>query len=118
MASRSFFFYGTLLNPDVREALIKSSPPRPGVLRGFRRVRTRGTPYPGLVARAGAAVRGIVVDDVGTAAEAALRRYEGAGYAARERPIHLDVGGIAWALVFFTRRALPLDDAAWIPRSG
>ena len=108
-----FFFYGTLLDPALRTALIGPMPATPAVLRGFRRVRVQGRPYPALVPERGGVVAGLVVEHVGPAAAARLRDYEGPEYLAREQPVRLDTGERRQALVFLPRQRLALTDEAW-----
>jgi len=77
------FLYGTLLDPIVlarmsgERALARRL--RPARLAGYARVRLRGTPYPTLVARAGAATEGAVLR-IGAAAFRRLSDYEGPQY--------------------------------------
>lgn len=78
------FLYGTLLDPAVL-ARMSGEPAlarrlRAARLDGWRRVFLRGTPYPTLVATAGAGVQGAVLR-VGPAALARLAEYEGSAYA-------------------------------------
>ncbi|WP_187829953.1 gamma-glutamylcyclotransferase family protein [Siccirubricoccus phaeus] len=77
------FLYGTLLQPAVlarwsgQPGLARRL--RPARLRGFARVALRGTPYPTLVPRPGAEVKGAVLL-VPPAALARLAGYEGPEY--------------------------------------
>ncbi len=77
------FLYGTLLDPEV--LVRQSGEPqlprrlRPARLAGYARVALRGTPYPTLVARPGAATVGAILR-TGPAARARLAAYEGAEY--------------------------------------
>ncbi|MDO9707197.1 gamma-glutamylcyclotransferase family protein [Paracraurococcus lichenis] len=77
------FLYGTLLHPAVLEAQAGQRGLgrrlRPARLDGWARVGLRGTPYPTLVTRPGAATEGAVLR-VGPAALARLAAYEGAFY--------------------------------------
>ena len=84
------FLYGTLLDPRV---LVRVTGERrlarrlrPAGLLGYARVALRGTPYPTLIARAGAHTNGALLR-VGSAALARLMAYEGAAY--RLRPVRV-----------------------------
>lgn len=77
------FLYGTLL--DAATLARHSGDPglprrlRPARLEGFARTGLRGTPYPTLVPRPGAAVAGALLR-AGPAARQKLAAYEGADY--------------------------------------
>ncbi len=77
------FLYGTLLDPAVLEAKAGERGLARGlesaVLRGWRRVTLRGTPYPTLLPAAGAVTEGALLL-AGPAALARLAAYEGASY--------------------------------------
>ena len=76
------FFYGTLLDPALLTRLTgRPAMLQPAVLKGFRRVRLRGTPYPTL-----APGRGTVPGALFVADRRAFRRlaaYEGPRYRLR-----------------------------------
>ncbi len=74
-----FFFYGTLIDPDVRRAVLGRLAPveaEPAVLRGWRRVPAAGKTYPVIVADPRGAVDGVVVRGLDRAARRRLERYE------------------------------------------
>lgn len=83
MSLTALFLYGTLLDPAVLErqagqrGLARRL--RPAVLRGWRRVALRGTPYPTIIPELGANIEGAVLR-VGPEALARLAAYEGASY--------------------------------------
>lgn len=71
--SRSYFFYGTLIDPDVREAVLcefsGASVVTPDSLAGWRAVGVRGRTYPVIVPASGLRVSGVhAVFDDGAAA--------------------------------------------------
>ncbi len=75
-----FFFYGTLIDADVRRAVLGLHAPRqvePASLRGWRRVPLRDKTYPVLVADADSSVDGVLVRGLNVAARRRLERYEG-----------------------------------------
>ncbi len=61
-----FFFYGTLMDPDVCRAVIgtraESLEVRPALLTGYRRVRASCGNYPVLLRRRGGLVPGLLVE--------------------------------------------------------
>lgn len=61
----AFFFYGTLMDADIRNAVLgkftKNETVSPARLPGWRRVGVRGRSYPVIVPAAGAAVDGVSV---------------------------------------------------------
>ena len=76
-----FFFYGTLIDPDVRRVVLGPHAPRrvePARLQGWRRAAVPGRTYPVIVIDAGAHVDGVLVHGLGTAARRRLERYEDA----------------------------------------
>lgn len=82
------FVYGTLCDPAVFARVARARRPlllaRQAMLRGYRRVTLRGTPYPTLLRAPGCVVPGQVVR-VTPAQLARLHRYEGRAY--RFRPV-------------------------------
>lgn len=79
MAARPLFFYGTLLDPDVRDVVLRRHAPAKltgGVLRGWRRVSIVGASFPILVRCARGAVRGELAHDVSRRAIAILDAWE------------------------------------------
>lgn len=76
------FLYGTLLDRELRAAVIGTGPqePVPATLRGFRRVRLAGTPYPTLRPTTGAAVNGLFLGGLTPASLDRLAVYEGQAY--------------------------------------
>lgn len=78
-----FFFYGTLIDPDVRRLVLGRRAPtevEPARLAGWRRVPVAGTTYPAIVRDPLAVVDGILVRGLDAGALALLERYEGSEY--------------------------------------
>jgi hypothetical protein len=76
-----FFFYGTLIDADVRRAVLGPLAPRrvePASLRGWRRVPVRGKTYPVIVADPTAQVDGVLARGLNAASKHRLERYEDA----------------------------------------
>ena len=88
-----FFFYGTLLDPDVAAIVLgRRLPPSafvPAELGGFVRRRAMGKGYPILVQRRGGAVSGRVVGGLTPGDVARLSAYEGPNYRVSSLPVRL-----------------------------
>ena len=76
-----FFFYGTLIDEDVRQAVLGRHAPRrvaPALLRGWRRVTVPGKTYPIVLPDSQASVPGVFACGLTAAARRRLQRYEDA----------------------------------------
>ena len=118
MSLTALFLYGTLLDPAVlaRQAgqARLGRRLRPAVLRGWRRVVMRGTPYPTLIPDPGAETAGGLLR-VGPAALARLSAYEGAFY--RRVPVRVATGrGMARAQAWVAARWRGDAMRCWAPR--
>jgi hypothetical protein len=115
-----FFFYGTLIDADVRRAVLGPAAPRQveaALLRGWRRVSVPGKTYPIVLADPQASVAGVLARGLTPAARRRLERYEDADLytvaevevvpAGRRRPLK--------ALVFVAKTAAA---AQWGRRSA
>jgi gamma-glutamylcyclotransferase (GGCT)/AIG2-like uncharacterized protein YtfP len=81
----SIFAYGTLLVPEVMEAVTgRSFPAREAEVAGFARRRLRGRIYPAAIERAGSHLAGRLYEAVDPATLARLDRFEGPLYERRE----------------------------------
>ncbi len=113
----SVFVYGTLLFPEVLEAVIGWRPAsRPARLRGWVRLSLRGRPYPGLLPRDGAETPGLLCRSVDAGALARLDHFEGRSYERIELPVESDdVPTSAWVYVLAaSARNLALEEP-WAP---
>lgn len=94
-----FFFYGTLIDPEVRAlalgGLAEGCTVEAARLDGWRRVGVRGRTYPAVVLRPGAATDGVVAHDLPGAALPLLTAYEGPEYEIRELTVQAAAGAIA-----------------------
>lgn len=114
-----FFFYGTLIDADVRRAVMGRYAPQvvePARLQGWRRVAVPGKTYPMIVADGGEFVDGVLARGLGPVARRRLERYDDDDLyelvpvevvpAGRRRPVA--------ALVFVAKPALrPRGVRAW-----
>lgn len=105
-----FFFYGTLMDADVRRAVLgvrAAAPVEPAVLEGWRRVKMAGASYPVIVRARGHRVEGILMHGVDGRGREMLQAYEGDEYAM----IGIEVAAGAQrieAKVFVPRPGLPV----------
>jgi gamma-glutamylcyclotransferase (GGCT)/AIG2-like uncharacterized protein YtfP len=90
-----FFFYGTLLDPEMRASVLgdESRPVllEPSVLRGWERYFEAGVPWPMIRRRDGAAVEGALASGLSEAAGRLLDEYEGELY--RREEVVVECGG-------------------------
>jgi Gamma-glutamyl cyclotransferase, AIG2-like len=79
-----FFFYGTLMDADVRRAVLgvrAVAPAEPAILEGWRRVKMAGVSYPVIVRARGQKVEGVLMHGVDGRGREMLQTYEGDEYA-------------------------------------
>ncbi len=90
--TNNLFAYGTLMWPEVLEAVIGRKPTgKPATLPGFKRLRVRGECFPVIVKSPDDSVDGILYENLTGPEFALLDRFEGEEYDRAELP----VGGIA-----------------------
>jgi len=114
-----FFFYGTLVDADVRRLVlgrdVLDDTLIPADLSGFCRYAVRRRPYPAAVPQAGARIDGVIMPGVGLREAAILSCFEGADYAAQLCPVTARAdnatGRHAW--VFVASDRVPRADPAW-----
>jgi len=102
-----FFFYGTLMDGDVRAAVLGPAAGRlavrRAVLAGFRRVHAPGRSWPVLVRAAGGRVDGILAQDVDPPMARVLLRYEGSAYRLARCRVHIASEAAVPAAIFLPR---------------
>lgn len=116
----SFFFYGTLCDPDVQRLILGYRPgPRqfqPARLPGWRRKHARGRSYPMLLRAPGNGVDGLLFFPVRPGDAQRLTAYEGPEYVTRSLPLHRrgKTGTASRARVFLPAgAALPASFHDW-----
>lgn len=100
-----FFFYGTLIDPDVRRVVLGARAAatiesRPAILPGWERRAVRGAGYPVIIRRASGSVDGMLACGLDAQARRRLVDYEGRGYDLIRVAVVLDDGRRRTALVF------------------
>lgn len=118
-----FFFYGTLIDPDVRACVIGPDAETwrisDAVLRDWRTVRVAGRPYPAIVPRRGATTAGILADGAADHVLPRLLAYEGAEYVLKSVEVGIaeegdgGIPGIVEAYVFAASAACDVSPAGW-----
>ncbi|MET4699177.1 hypothetical protein ABIE65_002207 [Constrictibacter sp. MBR-5] len=110
-----FFFYGTLLDPDVRRAVLGTATEAgmPAALDGWRRVFVRGDCYPVIRPARGSTVDGMVFAGVNLEGARLLRQYEGPSYRERRLTVRGADGGIVSAAVFVPKDAGVATGGPW-----
>lgn len=102
-----FFFYGTLIDPDVRRLVLGRHAPAEverAWLAGWRRVPIVGATYPAVIRDAQGSVDGVLVRGLDRAARDLLVRYEGDEYELIMVEVETDGGRHVAANLFVPRR--------------
>lgn len=102
-----FFFYGTLLDEDVRRLVLGERAPavvEPATADGWRRLTLEGVDYPVIVRAEGEVVAGVVARGLDATARTRLERYEGPDYVRAAIEVLLDTDGRRLAVNVFVPR--------------
>ena len=114
---QDLFAYGTLMCTDIMRAVSGSPVPAGSraLLRDHCRLCVRGEHYPGLVARPGASVEGIVYRAVSAEAWARLDRFEGDMYLRASVAVELADATVRRVQTYLVRPELSgrLEDRVW-----
>ena len=112
-----YFFYGTLLDPDVRAHILGAWINRRDLpaarLPGYRRVQIRGRHYPVVVPASGEAVEGVLAAGLDRGAVLRLARFESDEYVDAERTVLVDDGRALRARVFVAGPLANPSDTDW-----
>lgn len=112
----TLFFYGSLLDADVRAAVLgPMAPPatEPATLAGWRRVTAPGAIFPIVLRAADGEVAGAIARGVPPAAVRRLDAYEGAGYRLEAVTVTLADGTPCEAQVYVPVRAVAGPGKPW-----
>lgn len=117
MSDRRLFFYGTLIDPLIRRAVLRRSVSRSrlqrAVLPGFRRVFRCGATYPVLISDPNGGVEGILASGLRPSDVARLIAYEGADYRLVEQTVIAAGGQMSDAWVFLPQTEEVASSVAW-----
>ncbi len=89
-----FFFYGTLIDPDVRRAVLGTLAPEtvePAVLKGWRRFAAKGVTFPIARPDPKSEIEGVLARGLSAEVGRLLDAYEGDGY--RRTKVEIVAGG-------------------------
>ncbi len=113
-----FFFFGTLMDPDVRALVIGGPAPalriEPATLAGFRRVYVAGRSYPMLISDALGRVEGCLVRGLDGCARARIGQFEGIEYRPERHRVRLSDGTRVEAWVFMARSGVRASETPWV----
>lgn len=102
-----FFFYGTLIDPDIRRLLLgphyENLQFAPADLLGYRRVRAKSGDFPVLVRQTGRRLGGLLVDNLPPQNLLSIAHFEGPDYCLRQAPA-IDTAGRRWQPWLFMPR--------------
>tara|TARA_R110001592_G_scaffold283010_3_gene550884 strand:- start:13842 stop:14309 length:468 start_codon:yes stop_codon:yes gene_type:complete len=111
----SFFFYGTLMDQDLRAAVFGGpcASVRPAVLKGYRRRRVAGETYPALAPARHSHVDGLLIAGVSPAMAARTSVYEGDQYDAVSLAVTTTYGAACDAWTFLPQAHVRLSTHDW-----
>jgi len=112
-----WFFYGTLLDPDIRRLVFPHAHEgvslEPALLPGFRRVRCKGALYPVLTPAKGQRVPGLVCRGLDERAVLRMAHFEGTQYRPEALEVRLPSGDKQRAWLFMPRHGGFATREAW-----
>lgn len=113
-----FFFYGTLMDADVRALVLPASSVaaavlEPATLAGWRRVVMRRRRYPVIVRHSVSRVDGLLMRGLDRGAVSRLLAFETGEYVPRALTVEATAGGSARAWVFVASRAARPSSTTW-----
>ena len=112
-----FFFYGTLMDPEVLDAVIGRRVPQvdrqTAIIEGFRRVFRLDAWYPVLVPARGERISGILVDTLSEKETDRLIAFEGNEYVMCVRSVSGVRTGETSAQLFLPRPGVPTSSEEW-----
>jgi gamma-glutamylcyclotransferase (GGCT)/AIG2-like uncharacterized protein YtfP len=114
--NQHIFTYGSLMFPQVWQRVVRGSyRSAAATAAGHGRFAIIGETYPGMVALAGAAVRGVVYFDVAPDDVAALNTFEGPDYRLDKIAVTLDSGENVKAGTYIYLESARLSNRPWLP---
>lgn len=115
MTALPYFFFGTLMDPDVL-GMVLGRDPGPFAanarLDGFARVRVSGEPYPALVAASGGGVEGVLLRSYSEEDDRRIRFFEDFDFAIEQCSVEVD-GAPVQALFCGAIRNIEATDLPW-----
>ena len=115
--SGSFFFYGTLIDPDVRRLLLGEEfgylKIEPAWIPGFIACSVQRVSYPALWRKPGARAVGILISGLSRTQSLILDRYEGSEYLRKIQFVRLANHRRRCAFVYMPRANLKITSKLW-----
>lgn len=112
-----FFFYGTLMDADVRRRVlgrdVRAGQIEAAELPGYRTVFLARASYPGVIDAPGSVAPGLLVRGLRPADAARLAAFEGTQYHNRALTVTARRAGAAKAHVFVPKAGVAFRDRAW-----
>ncbi|MDH3232170.1 MAG: gamma-glutamylcyclotransferase [Alphaproteobacteria bacterium] len=114
-----FFFYGTLVDADIRRLVLGRDIPDDALisanLSGYCRYAVQGRPYPAAVQQAGASIDGVIMPCVGLRDAGILSCFEGADYEAQLCRVTVPADDVSerGAWVFVASNRVPRAETTW-----
>ncbi len=112
-----FFFFGTLMDADVRALVLGRAMPAdaigPATILGFRRVFVADRSYPMLTPERRGRVDGLLAHGLDGAAKARIGHFEGDEYRFEARAVCLAGGASTDALVAMVRKGVVPSPRSW-----
>ena len=111
----SFFFYGTLMDPDLQAVVLGGRLPEgvSAVLAVYRRRLVAGQDYPAIAPVKGSSVSGLLLDGVSPTMAARASQYEGPQYTATSLPVTAEDGTVRDAWAFLPMADIRLSARDW-----
>tara|TARA_E500000318_G_scaffold76301_1_gene70897 strand:- start:147 stop:632 length:486 start_codon:yes stop_codon:yes gene_type:complete len=107
-----YFFFGTLMDPDVL-SLVLGRDPGPlstvAILSDFARVRVEGEPYPALVEAPGGQVEGLLLSDYVPEDDRRIRFFEDFDFAIEQCSVETASGPVTALYCGAVRNIAPMD---------
>ena len=112
------FTYGSLMFPQIWRRVVRGSyRPAPATAHDFIRLALADDTYPGMVARAGEQVDGVLYCDVDAQDVAALDAFEGCEYERSEIAVKMPAGEIVIAGTYIFLARQRLSAVSWEPQA-
>lgn len=112
------FTYGSLMFPQIWQRVVRGSYRRaPAIAHDYIRLTLAADTYPGMVARAGAQIEGVLYFDVDAQDVAALDAFEGCEYERAEIAVKMPAGEIVIAGTYIFLARQRLSAVSWEPQA-
>jgi len=112
------FTYGSLMFPEIWQRVVRGSyQATSATALDFARYALSDDTYPGMIAKAGGRVEGVLYLDVDAADVQALDAFEGSEYRRDDVTVQMDTGESLLARTYIFIATHRLSDTAWEPNA-